>query len=73
MTIDEAKLLTPGDKVRHSGVWAYRIGPPKVFEVLSNTDSQIRVSDRGFVSLYQWSGCSTFVTNEFFAACRITQ
>jgi hypothetical protein len=70
MTIESARLLKPGDKLAHSGVWAYRIGNPETFTILELDDTHIRVSNqRGYVSRYQWVGCGAFVTRDFFSAC----
>lgn len=70
MTIDAAKLLKTGDTLAHSGVWAYRIADPSTFTVVTTDEACIRVSNqRGYVSRYQWSGCSEFCTRDFFAAC----
>jgi hypothetical protein len=72
MTIDQAKRLQIGDTVVHNGVWAYRNGSPSTFTVLTTDDICIRVSnERGSISRYDWSGCTTFVTRDFFASCTL--
>jgi hypothetical protein len=70
MTMETARTLKPGDKLTHNGNWAYRVGKPQTFTVLESTDTYIRVSNQsGFVSMYQWNGCSEFVTRDFFDSC----
>ena len=72
MTIDTAKQLRVGDKITHNGEWAYRVGEPRTYEVLTTDSDCIRVQMRGRVSLYEWGGCSLFVTRDFFASCKLS-
>lgn len=72
MTIEQARTLSTGNTVTHSGIWAYRIGRAEVFTVINSDADCIRVSNpRGYVSRYPWRGCSEFVTRDFFGACRV--
>lgn len=72
MTMEQARALRAGDTIRHNGVWAYRIGSPACYEVLSTDAICIRVRRDGRgISRYEWDGCSTFVTRDFFASCTV--
>lgn len=70
MSIDEAKKLVGGDKLIHNGVWAYRVSDARSFSVVNTDEVCIRVVDeRGYTSRYSWSGCSLFMTKDFFESC----
>lgn len=72
MTLDKARQLQQGDRITHDGFWSNRTSRPETFEVVMVTDECIRVrNSRGKISLYQWSGCSTFVTRDFFESCTL--